>query len=167
MRAAAISAGFSETTPGESEQTRMQKVSIKKASVKKSSGKRRAGTEAARPAQFRFLTELAKERRAVAIFLINGLKLEGRIVSFDDYAILLEGDLSDHVYKHAISTIQPLTASAAKADSTRAAGKTAVKTLIKRAEPEYGAPAVERKPRQPTIVVRPKRRVIKSTPDDG
>ena len=89
---------------------------MQKASTKKSTAKRPGG-EPIRPAQFRFLTELAKERRAVAIFLINGLKLEGRIVSFDDYAILLEGELSDHVYKHAISTIQPVSAATVKAHS--------------------------------------------------
>jgi host factor-I protein len=139
---------------------------MQKASVKKSSGTKRA--DAARPAQFRFLTELVKERRPVAIFLINGLKLEGRIVAFDDYAILLDGDLSDHVYKHAISTIQPLTAAAAKADAgIKSNSRTGVTAYAKRAEPEYAAGAAERKPRQPTIVVRPKRRIIKSTPGEG
>lgn len=137
-----------------------------KASVKKSGATKRAGAERAPPAQHRFLTELAKERRAVAIFLINGLKLEGRIVSFDDYAILLEGDLSDHVYKHAISTIQPLASVSAKAaPRARAGGRAAAITAYAR-EPEYAA-APERKPKQPTIVVRPKRRVIKSTPGEG
>jgi host factor-I protein len=143
---------------------------MQKTSVKKSGGSKRVNGEPLRPAQFRFLTELAKERRAVAIFLINGLKLEGRIVSFDDYAILLEGDLSDHVYKHAISTIQPLTNAAKAVAGARAAGRsdrTPVKTYMNRAEPEH-APAgmPERKVRQPTIVVRPKRRIIKSTPGE-
>ncbi|SRR5258706_5027904 len=142
---------------------------MQNASVKKTSGKKRTGPDAARPAQFRFLSELAKERRPVAIFLINGLKLEGKIVSFDDYAILLEGDLSDHVYKHAISTIQPLTVAAARADAgARAGSKGGLRTYAKRVEPEYAAAtAAERKPRQPTIVVRPKRRIIKSTPGDA
>lgn len=140
---------------------------MQKASVKKSGGTKRSGNEPVRPAQFRFLTELAKERRAVAIFLINGLKLEGRIVSFDDYAILLEGDLSDHVYKHAISTIQPLASASAKAaPRTKPAGRAPVPGYAR--EPEYAAAAApERKPKQPTIVVRPKRRVIKSTPGEG
>jgi host factor-I protein len=141
---------------------------MQNASVKKPSGKKRTGPDAARPAQFRFLTELAKERRPVAIFLINGLKLEGKIVSFDDYAILLEGDMSDHVYKHAISTIQPLAVAAAKADGAKSGGKAGLRAYAKRAEPEYAAASVaERKPRQPTIVVRPKRRIIKSTPGEG
>jgi host factor-I protein len=143
---------------------------MQKASVKKTSGSKRAG-EPLRPAQLRFLTELAKERRAVAIFLINGLKLEGRIVSFDDYAILLQGDMSDHVYKHAISTIQPLAVGTAKTESGMKAGvRTSPRTFAKRPESEYTAAdpgAVERKPRQPTIVVRPKRRIIKSTPGEG
>jgi host factor-I protein len=141
---------------------------MQNASVKKTSGKKRTGPDAARPAQYRFLTELAKERRPVAIFLINGLKLEGKIVSFDDYAILLEGDLSDHVYKHAISTIQPLSSTAAKVDGARAGSKGGLRPYAKRVEPEYAAStAAERKPRQPTIVVRPKRRIIKSTPGEG
>ena len=144
---------------------------MQKPSVKKSSGSKRGNGEPLRPAQFRFLTELAKERRAVAIFLINGLKLEGRIVSFDDYAILLEGDLSDHVYKHAISTIQPLSAAARADGGPKAAGRserTPVKTYLKRAETEHAAAGtVERKTRQPTIVVRPKRRIIKSTPGES
>jgi host factor-I protein len=142
---------------------------MQKASTKKSTAKRPGG-EPIRPAQFRFLTELAKERRAVAIFLINGLKLEGRIVSFDDYAILLEGELSDHVYKHAISTIQPVSAATVKAHSGPREGvRTSAKPYAKRPEPEYVAhtSVAERKPRQPTIVVRPKRRIIKSTPGES
>lgn len=143
---------------------------MQKPSVKKPAGAKAAG-EPHRPAQYRFLSELAKDRRPVAIFLVNGLKLEGRIVSFDDYAILLEGDLSDHVYKHAISTIQPLTGAAAKGGgSGRSQSRTAARMPYKHAA-DAQAPAAggveERKPRQPTIVVRPKRRVIKSTPGEG
>lgn len=141
---------------------------MQKASAKKSAGGR-PGTEPQRPAQYRFLSELAKDRRPVAIFLVNGLKLEGRIVSFDDYAILLEGDLSDHVYKHAISTIQPLAGSPSRGDGgSRTPTRTSLRSPLKRidsgASAEHGE---ERKPRQPTIVVRAKRRVIKSTPGEG
>jgi len=127
---------------------------MQKTEVKKAKGKR-TGADAARPAQYRFLNELAKDRRTVAIFLVNGLKLEGKITSFDDYAILLEGEMSDHVYKHAISTIQPLTGAAAKAGVRTKAGPA-------RAAPEIVVSATERKPRQPTIVIRAKRRTIKS-----
>lgn len=142
---------------------------MEKAGVKKPRPAKQAGAEPQRPAQFRFLSELAKERRAVAIFLVNGLKLEGRITSFDDYAILLEGDLSDHVYKHAISTVQPLTASTPRTEAGTKTHSRAARPMLRNAEPEEAAGASgvsERKPRQPTIVVRSKRRVIKTTPDE-
>ncbi len=103
----------------------------------------------------------------MAIFLINGLKLEGRIVSFDDYAILLENDLSDHVYKHAISTIQPVTtANAKKIGGTKVISRSAAKTEPQLFEADYSPTPVEAKPRQPIIVVRTKRRIIK-TPGDS
>lgn len=141
---------------------------MQKASVKKTSGTKQAGAELRRPAQDRFLTELVKDRRAVAIFLINGLKLEGRIVSFDDYAILLENDLSDHVYKHAISTIQPVTtANAKKIGGTKVSSRSAAKTAPQLFESDYSPTPVEAKPRQPIIVVRTKRRIIKTPPGDS
>ncbi|MDB5808159.1 MAG: hfq [Betaproteobacteria bacterium] len=139
----------------------MQKVGVKKPRPPKP-----VSAEPHRPAQYRFLSELAKERRAVAIFLVNGLKLEGRITSFDDYAILLEGELSDHVYKHAISTVQPLTGSASRAEAGTKSYARAPRPALRRAEPEDAVGVSERKPRQPTIVVRSKRRVIKTTPGE-
>jgi host factor-I protein len=140
---------------------------MQKATVKKPRAGKQPGGEPQRPAQFRFLTELAKERRAVAIFLVNGLKLEGRITSFDDYAILLEGEMSDHVYKHAISTVQPLTAATARIDGgMKPHSRSVAKPAFKRPEMEDAPGAAERKPRQPTIVVRSKRRVIKTSPGE-
>jgi host factor-I protein len=137
-------------------------MAVAKAGVKKTkAAKKSKGTERAPPAQHRFLADMAKERRPVAIFLVNGLKLEGKIASFDDYAILLEGEMSDHVYKHAISTIQPLTQAAAK--SAGAVKKSAPLAL---AEADAGVIAKPRTPRQPTIVVRTKRRVVRSTDDN-
>lgn len=126
-----------------------------KAGAKKTTGKKRSGAEATKPAQHRFLTDMAKEGRMVAIFLVNGLKLEGKIASFDEYAILLEGEMSDHVYKHAISTIQPLSGVVAKA-GVRA------KPVATHSAVEVAVAARERKPRQPTIVVRQRRRVVKN-----
>lgn len=135
-------------------------MAVQKAGVKKTGAAKKAkGTERAPPAQHRFLDELVKDRRTVAIFLVNGLKLEGKITSFDDYAILLEGEMSDHVYKHAISTIQPLTLAAAK--SAGAAKKSAPRALA-----EIEVAAAPRTPRQPTIVVRAKRRVVRSADDN-
>ena len=54
-----------------------------------------------------FLNSLRKERIPVSIFLVNGIKLQGHIESFDQYVVLLKNTVSQMVYKHAISTIVP------------------------------------------------------------
>ncbi|MFC3151948.1 RNA chaperone Hfq [Litoribrevibacter euphylliae] len=54
-----------------------------------------------------YLNVLRKERIPVSIFLVNGIKLQGQIESFDQFVILLKNTVSQMVYKHAISTIVP------------------------------------------------------------
>lgn len=54
-----------------------------------------------------FLNQLRKERVPVAIYLVNGIKLQGTIESFDQFAVLLRNTVNQMVYKHAISTIVP------------------------------------------------------------
>ena len=54
-----------------------------------------------------FLNALRKERIPVSIFLVNGIKLQGQIESFDQYVVLLRNAVSQMVYKHAISTVVP------------------------------------------------------------
>lgn len=54
-----------------------------------------------------FLNALRKERIPVSIFLVNGIKLQGQIESFDQFVILLRNSVNQLVYKHAISTIVP------------------------------------------------------------
>ncbi len=54
-----------------------------------------------------FLNALRKEHTPVSIFLMNGIKLQGRIDSFDQYVIMLKNTINQMVYKHAISTIVP------------------------------------------------------------
>lgn len=54
-----------------------------------------------------FLNTLRKERVPVSIFLVNGIKLQGQIESFDQFVVLLKNSVSQMVYKHAISTIVP------------------------------------------------------------
>ncbi|MCK5727831.1 MAG: RNA chaperone Hfq [Methylococcales bacterium] len=54
-----------------------------------------------------FLNMLRKEHVPVSIFLVNGIKLQGKIDSFDQYVIMLKNTVSQMVYKHAISTIVP------------------------------------------------------------
>ncbi len=54
-----------------------------------------------------FLNTLRKERIPVSIFLVNGIKLQGTIESFDQFVLLLKNSVSQMVYKHAISTVVP------------------------------------------------------------
>ncbi len=54
-----------------------------------------------------FLNALRKERIPVSIYLVNGIKLQGQVESFDQFMVLLKNSVSQLVYKHAISTIVP------------------------------------------------------------
>lgn len=75
-----------------------------------------AGAESAPSVQDYWLTHWAKERTRVAVFLVNGVRIEGEIVAFDEYVILVKGEMTDQVYKHAVSTIQPVTGTPSKVD---------------------------------------------------
>ena len=54
-----------------------------------------------------FLNALRRERVPVSIYLVNGIKLQGQIESFDQFVILLKNTVSQMVYKHATSTVVP------------------------------------------------------------
>jgi host factor-I protein len=54
-----------------------------------------------------FLNALRKDRIPVAIYLVNGIKLQGQVESFDQFVILLRNSVNQLVYKHAVSTIVP------------------------------------------------------------
>lgn len=55
-----------------------------------------------------FLNYIRKNKTAVTIFLVNGVKLQGIITAFDNFCVLLRRDAqSQLVYKHAISTVMP------------------------------------------------------------
>ena len=54
-----------------------------------------------------FLNMLRKEHIPVSIYLVNGIKLQGQIESFDQYVVILRNTLTQMVYKHAISTVVP------------------------------------------------------------
>ncbi len=54
-----------------------------------------------------YLNLLRKERVPVSIYLVNGIKLQGQIESFDQFVILLKNTVSQMVYKHAVSTVVP------------------------------------------------------------
>jgi len=54
-----------------------------------------------------FLNALRKDKVPVSIYLVNGIKLQGQVDSFDQYVIILKNTVNQMVYKHAISTIVP------------------------------------------------------------
>tara|TARA_Y100000766_G_C18464780_1_gene392338 strand:- start:209 stop:433 length:225 start_codon:yes stop_codon:yes gene_type:complete len=54
-----------------------------------------------------FLNALRKEKIPVSIYLVNGIKLQGQVDSFDQYVIILKNTVNQMVYKHAVSTIVP------------------------------------------------------------
>lgn len=55
-----------------------------------------------------FLNALRKERVPVSVYLVNGIKLQGEIDSFDQYVVMLRNSVSQMIYKHAISTVVPV-----------------------------------------------------------
>ncbi len=55
-----------------------------------------------------YLNALRKERSPVSLFLVNGIKLQGHIESYDQFVIVLRnGPINQMVYKHAVSTVVP------------------------------------------------------------
>ena len=57
-----------------------------------------------------FLNSVRKAKTPLTIFLVNGVKLQGIVTWFDNFSVLLRRDgHSQLVYKHAISTIMPVT----------------------------------------------------------
>jgi len=60
-----------------------------------------------KPLQDTYLNDLRKNKTNVSIFMVNGIKLDGYITSFDQFSIMLGGRVDQLVYKHKISTIVP------------------------------------------------------------
>ena len=57
-----------------------------------------------------FLNHIRKNKTAVTVFLVNGVKLQGIVTWFDNFSVLLRRDgHTQLVYKHAISTVMPTT----------------------------------------------------------
>ena len=54
-----------------------------------------------------FLETLKKEQVPVYVYLVNGIKLQGKIEAYDQYVVMLTNSTSQIIYKHAISTIVP------------------------------------------------------------
>ena len=76
-----------------------------------------------------YLNALRRERIPVSIYLVNGIKLQGQIESFDQFVILLKNTVNQMVYKHAISTIVP-----ARAVSLQQDGKPVMTRTLQQVE---------------------------------
>jgi host factor-I protein len=64
--------------------------------------------ERLQPVQDVFLSHLQDHKVPVTMFLVNGIKLQGYVTTFDRFCILLTRDgHSQIIYKHAVSSIQP------------------------------------------------------------
>lgn len=83
-----------------------------------------------------FLNALRKEKVPVSIYLVNGIKLQGQIDSFDQFVVLLKNSVSQMVYKHAISTIVPTRNVRLTSSNTNMMGHGA-------GMPTHGAPMME------------------------
>ena len=57
--------------------------------------------------QDQFLNRLRRDRKRVVVELTTGHKIEGVILSFDNFCIILRGESDELVYKHAICSISP------------------------------------------------------------
>ncbi len=55
-----------------------------------------------------FLNTLCKNREMVNVYLINGIRMRGRIEAFDRFVVMIRESSTRMVYKHAISTIAPI-----------------------------------------------------------
>lgn len=54
-----------------------------------------------------YLNQLRKDRIPVSVYLVNGIKLQGQVDSFDQFVLVLRNSVTQMIYKHAISTIVP------------------------------------------------------------
>ena len=54
-----------------------------------------------------FLNMLRRDKVPVAVFLVNGIKLQGQIDWFDQFVVLLKSTTTQMIFKHAISTVVP------------------------------------------------------------
>jgi len=57
--------------------------------------------------QDQFLNRVRRDRAHVTVELVTGRKLEGVILSFDNFCLVLRGETDQLIYKHAISSVSP------------------------------------------------------------
>ena len=98
-----------------------------------------------------YLNTLRKARKVVVIYLVNGVKLAGRLTSFDQHTVALDGNELQVINKHAIATIMP-------APPRPAVRKPRDPGIVRRNH--LGLPIKEAG--APTVSIRPQRRYVPS-----
>jgi host factor-I protein len=72
----------------------------------KNVGDRHMENKPAQNIQDTFLNTVRKDKTPITIYLVSGVKLTGKIRSFDKYSVLLENNSQEQlIFKHAISTV--------------------------------------------------------------
>jgi host factor-I protein len=69
--------------------------------------------------QHKFLQELRESKALVAVFLVNGIRLQGQVDFFDNYVVTVKSTATQLVYKHAISTIVAIDGEVVQPDRER------------------------------------------------
>jgi len=74
--------------------------------INKKTGDRQMENKPAQNIQDTFLNTVRKDKTPITIYLVSGVKLTGKIRSFDKYSVLLENNSQEQlIFKHAISTV--------------------------------------------------------------
>jgi host factor-I protein len=74
--------------------------------ITKKAGDRQMESKPAQNIQDTFLNTVRKDKTPITIYLVSGVKLTGKIRSFDKYSVLLENNSQEQlIFKHAISTV--------------------------------------------------------------
>jgi host factor-I protein len=71
--------------------------------------------------QSQFLQNLRESKTPVSVFLVNGIRLQGQIEFFDNYIVGVRSTVTQLVYKHAISTVVPITSAEPDAERSKQA----------------------------------------------
>ena len=69
--------------------------------------------------QHKFLQDLRESKTLVAVFLVNGIRLQGQVEFFDTYIVAVKSTATQLVYKHAISTIVPIVGEVVQPDQEK------------------------------------------------
>lgn len=84
-----------------------------------------------------FLNTVRKDKSAITIYLVSGVKLTGKIRSFDKYSVLLENNAQEQlIFKHAISTVVSMRPGSSHTDRPHTGGPRSVDATGSSAAPD-------------------------------